>query len=197
MTASTSEPTTSAATPPPVRRDPSRGELLVDVLLVVGIGYYLWVADAYPKDGREIPMVVGTVALVAAVVQLIGWFVPALRNLTHGSPAQESDDRPAVTRAPLADATAPEPAEAVAAESPAVPAHRAADVPVAMAWAAGFVGAILVVGYVIAVPLFFFAYFASLRSWKLAIVSAVVMGLTTSLLFETALGIPLPGGLLY
>jgi hypothetical protein len=46
-------------------------------------------------------------------------------------------------------------------------------------------------------PPFFLAYFAAARSWKLAIASAVVMGLVTKLLFEVALGIPLPGGILF
>ena len=196
------------------------GELIVDVLLVVGIGYYLWVAHSYPPDGRQIPMVVGTVALVAAVVQLIGWFVPFMWNLTHGSPATDRSERRAAAMAAVAPvagaavegtAVAPAAAEAAAADAaladpgtpdtdeaapgPAAAGPRSADVPIVMAWAVGFVTAILVLGYDVAVPLFFLTYFGVRRQWKLALAAAVVMGLVTHFLFETALGIPLPAGI--
>lgn len=189
---------------PTAQRKPARGhrdggrrttgELVFDIALVVGIGWYLYVAQSYPPVGREIPTVVGVVALVAAVVQLIGWFVPGLWKLTHGGPAEERT-RPAGTPADTAEGNAARPAGETAA--PAAAGGHAYDVPIAMAWAAGFIGAILLVGYVVAVPLFFLAYFAARRAWKLAVVSAVVMGLVTYFGFESLLGIPLPAGLLF
>lgn len=217
MTASTPHASRSSARAP---RQRGLGELIVDVLLVVGVAYYLWVAHSYPPDGREIPMVVGTVTLIAAIVQLIGWFVPFMWNLTHGTSATDRSERrstakaavtpvagQAVTDTAVATAAAETTAANAALADPGTPdasapptdtaAARArnADVPIAMAWAAGFVAAILVLGYDIAVPLFFLAYFGVRRQWKLALASAVVMWLVTHFLFETVLGIALPAGI--
>lgn len=189
----------STIRPTATTRRRSKGELVFDVSLVVGICYYLYVAQSYPPVGREIPTVVGVVALAAAVVQLIGWFVPGMWKLTHGVPGDESASRTAAAQAaheyegPSAEPEAP-PAATPAPESAG---PRNADVAVAMGWAAGFVGAILLVGYVVAVPVFFLAYFGARRAWRLAIVSAVIMGLLTRFLFESLLGIPLPGGLFF
>jgi hypothetical protein len=66
MTASTDPTTQSSGTAAGQGR--SIGELAVDLVLVGGIGYYLWVAHSYPPDGREIPTVVGVVDLIAAAV---------------------------------------------------------------------------------------------------------------------------------
>lgn len=183
----TSNPTDSPRKP----RTRAKGELIFDIALVLAIGGYLLVAQTYPPIGRQIPTVVGIVALVAAVVQLIGWFVPGLWRFSHGEPADENVAANEVARTGAAQesdaATGPEPDAS----------GRPLDVPIAMAWAGGFLGAILLVGYVIAVPLFFLVYFGVRRSWVLAIVSAVVMGLVTRLLFETVLDIPLYSGVLF
>lgn len=190
----------------------SRGELLFDVLLIVAIGSYLYVAQSYPPIGREIPTVVGVVALAAAVVQLIGWFVPGMWNFTHGDATKDHGARPAAvggvtldatavdttTDATLVETTAPDAAPLDAgASGTAAPQADPRDVPIAMGWAAGFVVAILLIGYTFAVPLFFLAYFSARRAWRLAVVSAVVMGLVTRFLFESLLGIPFPGGVLF
>jgi len=187
-----------------------KGELLFDVLLVIGIAVYLAVARGYPPIGRQVPMVVGVVALVVAVVQLIGYFVPGLWTFTHGSTSKDELLRPAGAGG-QATSVAP---EALAAEEteeklpaheaqktaretvPGASPHQTRDTSVAVAWAGGFLTSILVIGYVFAVPVFFLAYFGARRSWRLAIVSAVVMGLITRFLFEGLLGIPLPTGLL-
>lgn len=66
-----------------------------------------------------------------------------------------------------------------------------------MAWGGGLLAAILLIGYVVAVPLFFLVYFGIRRSWILAVTSAVVMGVVASVLFEMALGIPPYGGVLF
>ena len=162
----------------------SRGELAFDIALVLAIGGYLIVAQSYPPIGRQIPTVVGVIALVAAVVQLVGWFVPGLWRFTHGEPKDNL-----ARRAPQAQGDTDE-AEPATGGKPL-------DVPIAMAWAAGFLGAILLFGYVVAVPLFFLVYFGVRRAWVLAIGSAVVMGLVTSLLFERLLDIPLYTGVLF
>jgi len=169
-----------------------KGELLFDVLLVIGIAVYLAVARGYPPIGRQVPMVVGVVALVAAVVQLVGYFVPGLWTFTHGSTSTD-ELRPAGAGG---QATSGAPGTLAAEEKPVASPHQTRDTSVAVAWAGGFLTAILVIGYVFAVPVFFLAYFGARRSWRLAIVSAVVMGLITRFLFEGLLGIPLPTGLL-
>jgi hypothetical protein len=163
----------------------SKGELVFDVALVLAIGGYLLVAQSYPPIGRQIPTVVGVIALVAAVVQLVGWFVPGLWKFTHGEPNDDNLAR----RAP----------QAQSGTDDAKPdtGGKPLDVPIAMAWAAGFLGAILLFGYVVAVPLFFLVYFGVRRAWVLAIGSAVVMGLVTSLLFERLLDLPMYSGVLF
>ena len=84
-------PTDSAPRP----RTRSKGELVFDIALVLAIGGYLVVAQSYPPIGRQIPTVVGVIALVAAVVQLVGWFVPRLWKFTHGEPADDHLSRSA------------------------------------------------------------------------------------------------------
>jgi hypothetical protein len=183
-------PTTRAAN---VRATRSKGELVFDIVLVLAIGGYLVVAQTYPPIGRQIPTVVGIVALVAAVVQLIGWFVPGMWKFSHGDPAPADRSEPRA-----ADENAPTTIAAIRDEPSAPDANgKPVDVPIAMAWAGGFLGAILLLGYVIAVPLFFLVYFGVRRSWVLAVVSAVVMGVVTSVLFEQVLGIPMYGGILF
>jgi hypothetical protein len=213
--------TTTSPSPratPDKRPQKSRGELVFDILLIVGIGAYLVVAQTYPPIGREIPTVVGVVALAAAVLQLIGWFVPGMWSFTHGDatkdhlspagpPAGTASDGGPNERAATVDAAAVDSAtdasvleEAAPGTAPleaGAPRSRSRDVPVVMAWAAGFMAAILLIGYVFAVPLFFLTYFCARRAWWLAIGSAVVMGLVTRFLFETLLGIPLPSGILF
>lgn len=178
-------------------RTRTKGELIFDIVLVLAIGGYLLVAQTYPPIGRQIPTVVGLVALVAAVVQLVGWFVPGMWRFTHG----ESSDDTLVANAPQAtnEVTGKRPdADTATDAGPAPDANgRPVDVPIAMAWAGGFLLAILLFGYVIAVPLFFLVYFGIRRAWVLAIASAVVMGIVTSVLFETVLGIQLFSGLLF
>lgn len=209
----TSTSPTSATSPSQATtRQKQVGELVFDILLVVGIGAYLLVAHSYPPIGREIPTVVGVVALAAAVVQLIGWFVPGMWTFTHGDAAKDHAAHPAPTAhvtsddAPTVDATAVDTSGDLArleqvspgsAPADAAEQSRPRDVPVVIAWAAGFMAAILLIGYVVAVPLFFLAYFGARRAWVLAIASAVVMGLVTRFLFESLLGIPLPSGLLF
>jgi hypothetical protein len=179
-------PTTRATN---ARATRSKGELVFDIVLVLAIGGYLVVAQTYPPIGRQIPTVVGIVALIAAVVQLIGWFVPGMWKFSHGDPvaAGQSAPRAAVEATPE---TGDEPAAPQADGRPV-------DVPIAMAWAGGFLGAILLLGYVIAVPLFFLVYFGVRRSWVLAVVSAVVMGVVAGVLFEQVLDIPMYGGILF
>ncbi|HVV19944.1 MAG TPA: tripartite tricarboxylate transporter TctB family protein [Pseudonocardiaceae bacterium] len=192
-------PTTDRTTTPATR---SKGELVFDVVLVLAIGGYLAVAQGYPPIGRQIPTVVGIVALVAAVVQLIGWFVPGMWKFSHGDPtAGGLSSQPASQAASEVTRRQPAAHEATVAtdDEPAAPnaERKPIDVPIAMAWAGGFLGAIVLLGYVIAVPLFFLVYFGVRRSWVLAIVSAVVMGVVTSVLFEQVLGISMYGGILF
>jgi hypothetical protein len=202
-------PATRPAEPRPAR---SKGELVFDVLIVLAIGGYLLVAQSYPPIGRQIPTVVGVVALVAAVVQLIGWFVPGMWKFSHGDPADDGLSQKGATAAATEvtrqgpDSTGTTGSSAAPAADSAAPADGPADpkadgsplaVPIAIGWAAGFLAAILLLGYVVAVPLFFLVYFGVRRSWVLAVVSAVVMGLVTAVLSQEVLGIAMYGGILF
>jgi hypothetical protein len=178
-------------------RDRRIGELIVDIAIVVGSAYYVWTAQGYPPAGREIPTVVGTIALVVGALQLVGWFVRPLWTMTHGRP-------PAETQAPAAPAAgARSPEKPVATQDSATDVDAATDggqarrtqnrdTAIVIAWAAGFLVAILVLGYRYGVPLFFLAYFGARKQWKLAIGSAVVMWALTQFVFIDLLGIALP-----
>ncbi|MEV6845770.1 tripartite tricarboxylate transporter TctB family protein [Actinoplanes sp. NPDC051411] len=166
------------------------GELAVDVILVAGIAVYLIVAQRYPKDGREIPTVVGTVALVAAVIQLIGWFVRPMWSFTHGDPPRRTDIAGGVP-----ESAAPPLSEEQPADATDFHPHR--DTLLIMGWAALFLALILVVGYVYGVPLFFLAYFLARRQWRLAIASAIVMFGLTEWVFIQLLTVPLPAGVIF
>jgi hypothetical protein len=190
------------ARPTRTRATRSKGELIFDVVIVLAIGGYLLVAQSYPPIGRQIPTVVGIVALVAAVVQLIGWFVPGMWKFSHGDPTEDSLSRQSAAQAASEVTRQRSAAQETTGATDDEPAAQRTDgkpmdVPIAMAWAGGFLGAILLLGYVIAVPLFFLVYFGVRRSWVLAIVSAVVMGLVASVLFEQVLDIPMYGGILF
>jgi tripartite tricarboxylate transporter TctB family protein len=181
------------ATESPSRTGKSKGELVFDIVLVLAIGGYLLVAQGYPAIGRQIPTVVGIVALVAAVVQLVGWFVPGMWRFTHGDPRDDDPTRNA--RQAVSGIAGTRSGEARPPEQGT--GGKPLDVPIAMAWAGGFLVAILLFGYLVAVPLFFLVYFGVRRAWVLAIASAVVMGVVTSVLFATVLDIPLYAGVLF
>lgn len=201
----TAGPGTEEALASPPARVRSRGELVVDILLVVGIAWYLYVAQSYPPDGRQIPTVVGTVGLIAAVIQLAGWFIPGMWSFTHGdrpasraTPGARPDTVSTGGHAPDTPAAPDMPTRPDAPAAPdrdaGTPSRESRDTVVIMAWAAVFLAAILVLGYVYGVPLFFLAYFGTRRSWKLAIGSGVAMWVLTQFVFVDLLAIPLPGG---
>jgi hypothetical protein len=173
------------------------GELAVDVILVAGIAVYLIVAQRYPKDGREIPTVVGTVGLVAAVIQLVGWFVRPMWSFTHGDPPQRTDISGGMPESAAPPLSEEQKAEQRAEQAGATDFHPHRDTLLIMGWAALFLALILVVGYVYGVPLFFLAYFLARRQWKLAIASAIVMFGLTEWVFIQLLTIPLPAGVIF
>jgi hypothetical protein len=90
------------------------------------------------------------------------------------------------------------------AEDPAVRAPAALDVAhgdprqvlIGIAWVAGLLAGIYVLGFALAIPVFFLAYFGALRAWRTAVISAVAMAVVTQGLFVEALAVPLPHGLL-
>lgn len=148
-------------------------------LIILGIcGWFLATAVQYPSYAHVVPGVVGIIAVGAALIQVLGNVFPRLRNITHG-PASE-----------LAE-----------------PDHRRADPGegirkrrelMIVAWSVAFLVGIILLGYVVAVPAFFFAYFVvnRPRRWILAVVSATVMWGVTWGVFDHLLGLSLPGGLL-
>lgn len=188
--------TTGTAGEAPARHR-SYGELAVDLILVVGIAAYVLVAQRYPKDGREIPTVVGVVGLVAALVQLVGWFVRPMWSLTHGDPPRRKDiagGMPESSAPPLSpERTAQLDAEEAAGED----YHPHRDTLIIMGWAVLFLALILVIGYVYGIPLFFLAYFLARRQWILAVGSAVAMFGLTEWVFIQLLTVPLPAGVLF
>jgi hypothetical protein len=158
-----------------------RLELIVDVIWVLLSVWYVLTASTYPSAGRLIPMSVGIAVFLIGSFQLIGYFVPALRVFTHGRPPARGD------------------ADAPAAEEVASLARAERREWIAILWALLLLAGIYVLGYLITVPLFFLAYFLFQRPmrWKLALISAVVMGGLTYLVFYQLLSVQLYPGLLF
>jgi len=159
-----------------------RKEIIVDIAWVVFSAGYISTATQYPPAGRLIPMTVGIAALVIGLFQLSGNIFPVLRRFTHDK--EVSKDQ--------------------AEESMSPDSLNASNVAwlrqwIAIGWAAGLVLGIYVLGYIITIPVFFLAYFLvqkNQRNWKLAIISAVVMGALTFGVFDVLLGLHLYTGLL-
>jgi hypothetical protein len=193
------------------------GELALDLAIVIGSAFYVHAASNYPPQGRQIPILVGYIAIALGVLHLLAHLVPRLWGLTHGADTRRKTSvvvpQSAVTgvaeaagAAQQATAQATEPAteqvDGNAAETPAKPAPVTLDVPhgeprqvvFAIAWAVGLLLGIYVLGFVVAVPVFFLAYFGVLRAWRTAVISAVVMAVVTQGLFVEALAVPLPHG---
>jgi hypothetical protein len=165
---------------------PGTGELIFDIAILVGSSAYVYVAWGYPSAGRQVPMVVGGAAVIVSLFQLIGYFVPGLRTLTHGK-LDPKESTPAPSS---------QPSEETANDDSVAQSREARDTAIIMAWSLGFLGAILALGYVIAVPLFFLAYFGWQRSWRLAVISAIVMWAFTQYGLVELLSVQLPGGYL-
>ncbi|SDM71040.1 tripartite tricarboxylate transporter TctB family protein [Actinacidiphila guanduensis] len=177
----------------PIPRPRHAGELLIDLAVVIGSLLYVRAASHYPPQGRQIPNLVGWIAAGIGALHLVAHAVPRLWTLTHGADpadkaaATEAGPEPSGEDLPAAPRTAP-----VALEvSPGNPRQ----VVLAMAWTAGLLLAVYVFGFVVAVPVFFLAYFLTLRAWRTAVASAVVMWAVTQFLFVDALAVPLPHGL--
>jgi hypothetical protein len=235
----------------PTTRNRHYGELAVDLAIVIGSALYVHAASHYPSQGRQIPTLVGWLAIGMGALHLLAHVVPGLWAVTHDSRARS---RPKTVTAPgLADGTragstqaggtggnpssgmeaaggdpvlaeavaetvagdaltgarngtaaATEPAAAVAPVDPNAPPPVSLDVPpgeprqvvAAMVWVVALLVAVYLFGFEVAVPAFFLAYFGVLRAWRTALISAVAMWGVTYGLFEMALGVPLPHGLL-
>jgi Tripartite tricarboxylate transporter TctB family len=177
------------------------GELAVDLAIVVGCVLYIHTAGHYPPQGRRMPTIIGFIGLGLGVLHLAGHVVPKLWAVTHDSRARTAKPRAAAgMRVPTGHADG--------AATPDAGADRQAPISLnvdhgdgrqvlaAMAWTVGLLVAVYVVGYEVAVPVFFLAYYGALRAWKTAVISAVAMAVVTMTLFETALAVPLPHGML-
>ncbi|MCF8563145.1 tripartite tricarboxylate transporter TctB family protein [Alicyclobacillus tolerans] len=194
-----------------------QGELFVDVAWVAGSAWYIAMSLHYPPAGRLIPLVVGVTSLIVGGVQLTGNFVPAMRRFTHDRKNAAGFQRPALGASRRKQQVAQQvaiPAQQAVLQQPHLTADQAGAARLeseadtsetvrqwrAILWAAGLIAGIFVLGFVAAIPLFFLAYFLvqkSQRNWKLAVVSAVVMGLLTYGVFDQILGLQLYNGLLF
>ncbi|MBP0457731.1 tripartite tricarboxylate transporter TctB family protein [Streptomyces montanisoli] len=187
------------------RRRLHLGELLIDLAIVAGSLLYLHAASKYPPQGRQVPDVVGWIALALGALHLLAHVVPGLWGLTHGkdgrrqepravpSPAQEADE----AQAAAADGETAHGEAAPASPSMSMAQGDSRQILIAIAWIAGLLAGTYVLGYAVAIPLFFFAYFAVMRAWRTAVVSAVVMGVLTEGVFALALSVPLPTGMFW
>ncbi len=196
------------------------GELVVDLVVVGGSALYVHAAGAYPPQGRQIPLVVGWLAIGLGVLHLLGHVVPGLWAVTHDSAARggrigEGARKEVARRLAGADAEPAAAAPGTAREDgetgPAVTGDAVVRPPAALrtsmgaprqvvaaiAWAAGLLAGVCLVGFAVALPAFFLVYFGVMRAWRTAVISAVVMWALAEGLFVYALSVPLPEGLLW
>jgi hypothetical protein len=164
-----------------------RFELLIDILWVICSTWYVATAQSYPPDGRLIPTIIGGAALVIAIIQLAGNFIPVLRPFTHQK--KEEDAKHSIGDNTHAEKT----------QESHHSKQKDKQQLIAIGWSIGFILVIYLIGFVFAVPLFFLVYFLTLkpRKWKLAIVSAIVMCALTWGLFGQLLSVHFPKGLLF
>ncbi len=184
------------------------GELGVDLAIVVGSALYVHAAGSYPPQGRQIPVLVGWIAIALGGLHLVAHAVPRLWAVTHDSAARKrkTPDLPKQVRAasavgtavdgPAATTTTPAAAVGPPPVTLKVPPGEPRQVVVAIGWVVLLLAAVYVFGFEVAIPAFFLAYFAYQRAWRTALISAVVMWALTYGLFATALGVPLPHGML-
>ncbi len=169
------------------------GELGVDLAIVAGSALYVHAAGHYPPQGRQIPVLVGWIAIGLGVLHLVAHAVPRLWAVTHDSQARTK--KPAAA-ARTAAAPAPAPGDTAAAPPVALetPPGDPRQVVLAMAWVVLLLVAVYFLGFDVAIPAFFLVYFAVMKAWWTAVISAVAMWAVTYGLFEYALGVPLPHG---
>ena len=193
------------------------GELAVDLAIVVGSAFYVHAASHYPPQGRQIPMLVGWIAIAIGVLHLVAHAIPRLWAVTHDSQARvrKTPDVPVPAAAARSaqDATAEKDgqdgsarpgsatqAEPAAAVAPPVSLDVAPGSPMqvvaAIVWVVALLAAVYVLGFEVAIPAFFLVYFGALKAWRTAVISAVAMWAVTWGLFVMALGVPLPQGML-
>lgn len=167
-----------------------RFELIVDIVWVAFSAAYLWVAHSYPPAARRIPDVVGCAALIAGLVQLSGDFIPALQPLTHMKDSAGEQDSPASPKEedPLLEMKSK-------VKKPKISSSVEIREWLAVGWALVYLISIFILGYTVAVPLFFLVYFLFLnhRNWKMAAISTCTGWLLTWGVFEQLLAIHLPG----
>jgi hypothetical protein len=185
------------------------GELAIDLAIVAGSALYVHAASHYPPQGRQIPTLVGWIAIAMGALHLVAHAVPRLWAVTHDSQAR-TRKTPDVPLPAVAARSAQSTAEAgpdsgteakpAAGAAPPVSLEVAPGAPlqvlVAIAWVVALLVGIYVFGFEVAIPAFFLAYFAALKAWRTALISAVAMWAVTWGLFVMALGVPLPQGLL-
>lgn len=64
----------------------SAGEIAVDLVWVVGTGWYVIAAFHYPSPANLAPLILGGAACLVGIIQLVGAFIPGMRRMTHGEP---------------------------------------------------------------------------------------------------------------
>jgi hypothetical protein len=160
----------------------SRLELIVDIIWVVFALWYFITAQTYPSAARAVPTVFGGAAVIVGVVQLLGNFVPALRPWTKGGASREEAGGPA--------------AQAAEAHILSVTPEENRRQLIAIGWAIGLFLGVWLLGFLVAIPLFFLVYFLFVRrNWWLMLLSAG--GMTALVYLVNLFSTPLPQGLLW
>lgn len=148
------------------------GNLLFCLVVLLVIAWVVWQATRWGPRSGLFPLVIGVPILVLAAFQLAVEIRAALRPTQAQSGSGEHDDVPP---------------ELVKARSIAI-----------VATVVGFVAAIWLFGFVVAVPLVTFLYlkFAAGERWGISIGLSAAAGVSFYFVFVLGLGVPAPFGVL-
>ncbi|TAN24154.1 MAG: hypothetical protein EPN30_06900 [Actinomycetota bacterium] len=198
------------------------GEVIFDVVWVVGAAIYVIIGMTYPTPASTGPVYLGSAALIVGLLQLIGAFVPKWRRVTHGSQKQhhmvtlvgkEIGEPPSAVSAPslpgsagyhgaqaaaiLVD-TVEEAEESLPSQDAVGEAGSAKRQAFAVLLAVALIGLIYLFGYMIATPVWTFAYFLFLRKWKIhmSVLAAATVLAAFYLISRLLTGVIFPTGIL-
>ncbi len=195
----------------------SKGELILDFAWVIGSAIYVFVGARYPSPASTGPVYLGGVVFIVGVFQLVGAFVPRLRRVTHGggAPVRAAPESVAGSGEGLASPSASpagkvpqgligtailvEEAEEAAPEGVKVPTKaNAKSEGIAILLAVVLIGAVYLIGFEFAAPLWTLGYFLFIRRWKIpaSVLAAVGIFVVYFLVSHLLTGVVFPTGII-
>ncbi len=195
----------------------SKGELILDFAWVIGSAIYVFIGARYPSPASTGPVYLGGVVFLVGVFQLVGAFVPRLRRVTHGGgttvrpgPDRATDNGEAlsspgassagkVPQGLIGTAIMVEEAEEASPQGVKVPTKaNAKSEGIAILLAVVLIGAVYLIGFEFAAPLWTLGYFLFIRRWKIptSVLAAVGIFVVYFLVSHLLTGVVFPTGII-